>query len=216
MSSPPQLARLRPRLSAGLETLNLALDEVAINRLIQYLELLVQWNQAYNLSAIREPDDMLGKHLFDALAMAPHWQSYQIADMGSGAGLPGVPLSICYPDRAVHVIESNGKKARFLRECKRQLKLDGLQVAECRAESFVSPSPMPTATARALAELDQLCAWCRPWLTEGGELLAMKGPAHEAELQSLPADFRHERTITLNVPEVVGDRFLVVLRRVAG
>ena len=88
MSSPTQLARLRPRLSAGLETLSLDLGEPAIDRLIQYLELLVQWNQAYNLSAIRDPDDMLGKHLFDALAMAPHWHSGQIADMGSGAGLP--------------------------------------------------------------------------------------------------------------------------------
>ncbi len=216
MSSPAQLARLRPRLSAGLETLSLDLCEPAIDRLIQYLELLVQWNQAYNLSAIRDPDDMLGKHLFDALAMAPHWHSGQIADMGSGAGLPGVPLSICFPERTVHVIESNGKKARFLRECKRQLKLDGLFVDECRAEAFLPTAALPTATARALAELDQLCAWCRPWLAEDGELLAMKGPAHEIELQSLPADFRHERTIALNVPEVVGERYLVILRRVAG
>lgn len=213
MKERPSLTRLRSRLEAGARQIGLALDDTALDRLVTYLELLAQWNQAYNLSAIRDPDAMLGKHLLDSLAMAPHWHTDRIADMGSGAGLPGIPLAICFPERRVTVIESNGKKARFLRECQRTLKLGGLDVAETRAEAWAPESPLPSATARALAELDVLCAWCRPWLAQGGELLAMKGPAHEAELERLPADFRHERTILLEVPEVPGERYLVVLRR---
>lgn len=215
MKERPSLARLRPRLEAGVARIGLALDDTALDRLITYLELLAQWNQAYNLSAIRDPDAMLGKHLLDSLAMASHWGTDRIADMGSGAGLPGIPLAICFPERRVTVIESNGKKARFLRECQRTLRLDRLDVAECRAETFAPREALPSATARALAELDVLCAWCRPWLAADGELLAMKGPAHDAELGKLPADFRHERTIALDVPEVPGERYLVVLRRQA-
>lgn len=197
----------------GLDQLQLNLDARAVARLITYLELLSFWNQAYNLSAIRDPAEMLSKHLFDSLAMAPYWQTDALADMGAGAGLPGIPLAIVYPERRVHVVESNGKKARFMRECKRQLALSGLHVEECRAEAFQPVAPVPTATARALAVLPQLCDWCRPWLPAGGELLAMKGPAFEPELRDLPADFHHEQTWTLSVPELAGERYLVRLRR---
>lgn len=212
MSTKPDFHHLLPRLQRGLSSLQLDLDSLAEQRLMTYLELLSFWNQAYNLSAIRDPEEMLSKHLFDSLAMAPHWQTDTIADMGAGAGLPGIPLAIVYPERRVYVVESNGKKARFMRECKRQLDLGGLHVEESRAEAFKPPAPLPSATARALAVLPQLCDWCRPWLAEGGELLAMKGPAFEAELRDLPADFRHEQTWTLFVPELDGERYLVRLR----
>lgn len=213
MTAPKSLAHLRPRLESGLADLKLSASAQSVDRLIGYLELMVQWNEAYNLSAIRNPDDMLGKHILDSVVMAPHWQTDRLADMGSGAGLPGIPLSILFPDRHVHVIESNGKKARFMRECQRVLALPHLHVEQCRAEDFKPSSSVPSATARALAELSILCEWCRPWLAADGELLAMKGPAFESELQALPKDFRHERTETLAVPEIDGKRFLVVLRR---
>lgn len=213
MSTKPDLSRLLPRLQLGLDQLQLTLDATAQQRLIHYLELLAFWNQAYNLSAIRDPDEMLSKHLFDSLAMAPHWHTDAIADMGAGAGLPGIPLAIVYPERRVFVIESNGKKARFMRECQRQLGLTGLQVEERRAEAFRPNIKVPSATARALAVLSQLCDWCRPWLAEDGELLAMKGPAFEAELNDLPQDFRHDQTWTLAVPELDGERYLVRLVR---
>ena len=187
-------------------------DATQIERWLRYLELLLRWNQTFNLTAIRDPEAMLTRHLLDSLAMAAFWSEAEIADMGTGAGLPGVPLAVLYPERRVWLIESNGKKARFLREVKRQLELDQVEVIEARAEAFRPERKIACATARALAPLATLCQWCRPWLADSGRLLAMKGPGHQQELAQVPDDFHLDRVQDLQVPGLDAERVLVILR----
>lgn len=204
---------LEPALRRALAVMDIAADEEQIKRWLLYLDLLARWNQTYNLTAVRDPAEMLTRHLLDSLSMAGYWTEPDLADLGSGAGLPGVPLAILYPERRVLLIESNGKKARFLREVKRQLGLTGLEVIESRAEAFRPAQPIRAATARALAPLAGLCDCCRPWLSEDGRLLAMKGPGYQPELTALPADFSLAAVEPLRVPGLDAERVLVILKR---
>lgn len=206
---------LRPSLSDGVAALGLALDEAAIERLLDYLALLVRWNAAYNLTAIRGPAAMVGKHLLDSLAIVPHLDALPLADLGSGAGLPGIPVAIAQPARPVVLVESNGKKARFLRECVRALPLPNATVAETRAEAGATGVARGSATARALATLDTLCRYAEPWVAPDGGLYAMKGPGFEPELGALPPGWQHEATRALSVPGLDAGRWLVVLKRSA-
>ena len=217
----PQLLRnhvtsilsLRAPLLGALAHMQLPDDSVRVDRWLEYLALLERWNRTYNLTAIRDPAEMLTRHLLDSLAMAAHWQTEELADMGAGAGLPGLPLAILHPQRRVVLIESNGKKARFMREVKRSLQLDAVEVVERRAEAYAPAAPMTTATARAVAPISALGDWCRPWLSEGGELLAMKGPGYRDELDALPAGYTLAAVHSLSVPGLDGERVLVVLRK---
>lgn len=205
----------RPRLLAALHTLALPQDDERVSRWLHYLALLARWNKAYNLTAIRDPSEMLVRHLFDSLSMAAHWHEDEIADMGAGAGLPGLPLAILHPQRRVVLIESNGKKARFMREVQRSLHLSQVEVVQARAEAYVPAVPMAAATARAVSSISELGAWCHDWLRPGGRLLAMKGPGYEQELGSIPRGFELESVQKLQVPQLDGERVLVVLRRAA-
>ncbi len=207
------LEYLRPPLLAALPQMQLPADEQRVRLWLEYLALLERWNRTYNLTAVRDPAEMLTRHLLDSLAMATHWTESEIADMGAGAGLPGVPLAILYPERRVVLIESNGKKARFLREAKRVLKLDAVEVVEQRAEAYVPLRPLVAATARAVAPIAALGAWCHDWLVEGGRLLAMKGPGYRDELGALPIGFVLDSVAQLGVPGLDGERVLVVLRK---
>lgn len=204
---------LRPSLLKGLRQLRLPDDEPRVALWLGYLALLERWNQTYNLTAIRDPVEMLTRHLLDSLAMAPLWTEVEIADMGAGAGLPGLPLAILHPERRVVLIESNGKKARFLREAKRVLQLSAVDVVEARAEAYAPPAPLQAATARAVAPISVLGGWCHDWLVEGGRLLAMKGPGYREELTALPLGFSLDSVAPLQVPGLEGERVLVVLRR---
>jgi 16S rRNA (guanine527-N7)-methyltransferase len=207
------ISSLRPPLLDALARMQLPGDDARVMRWLDYLALLERWNRTYNLTAVREPAAMLTRHLLDALAMAPHWHEPELADMGSGAGLPGIPLAILEPERRVVLIESNGKKARFLREAKRALGLSAVEVFEGRAEAYRPAAPLAAATARAVAPIAELGDWCRPWLAAGGRLLAMKGPGHGAELAALPAGFKLDGVAGLSVPGLDGERVLLMLRR---
>lgn len=208
-----EIASLHARLAAGAARLSLALDERQLDRLLAYLELLTRWNQTYNLTAVREPEAMLGRHLFDSLAVAPLLVGTRIADLGSGAGLPGIPLAIARPELAVTLVEANGKKARFLRECVRRLPLDNVTVIEARAEGADVLAPVDTVVARALASLPELTRLAAHWLEPGGTLLALKGPDHEAELHGLAPGFAVESIAQLAVPDLDGTRYVVVVKR---
>ena len=206
---------LRASLTDGLRALGLALDADACERLLDYVALLERWNAAYNLTAVRDPREMVARHLLDSLAVLPHLAPGSLADLGSGAGLPGIPIAIAQPGRRVVLVESNGKKARFLRECVRALPLPNVEVAEVRAERG-GAAPTDAAIARALATLAALCGYAEPWVADGGSLYAMKGPGYEPELAELPAGWRHEATRALSVPGLDAGRWLVVLKRSAG
>ncbi len=215
MELSPVIAALRPKLIEALATMALPHDDVRVGRWLGYLELLAKWNQAYNLTAIRDPAEMLTRHLLDSLAMAPLWTDNELADMGAGAGLPGLPLAILHPERRVVLIESNGKKTRFMREVKRSLGLDHVEVVEARAEAYRPPAPLAAATARAVASITELAGWCRDWLAPGGRLLAMKGPGHAEELAAIPTGYTLIALHPLTVPGLDGERVVVELTRSA-
>ncbi len=206
------IADLRPALERGLVALGIGADSSLTEGLLQYLELLARWNAVYNLTSVRDPAGMLARHLFDCLAVAPHVDAGALADLGSGAGLPGIPLALLDRTRPITLVESNGKKARFLRTAVRELALSHVDVYADRAES-ARVEPRPQVIARALAPLDELARFADPWLAPQGLLLAMKGPGLERELASLPRGIVFVARHRLKVPDLDAERHLVVLKR---
>lgn len=201
-------------LDAGLAALGLAPGLAGPLR--RYLALLERWNRTYNLTAIRDPGEMVTLHLLDSLSMAAHVRGVaRLADLGTGAGLPGIPLAIALPALQVTLVESNGKKARFLREAVRSLGLDNARVSESRAEAVDMPGAFDAITARAMATVGDILAVGGHLLEPGGRLLAMKGARPDAEVAALPAGWRVEAIHPLAVPGLAAERHLVVVGRAA-
>ncbi|RMH93738.1 16S rRNA (guanine(527)-N(7))-methyltransferase RsmG [Lysobacter pythonis] len=212
MTAAPLPPDTEPLLRAGLAQLRL--DAAALAPpLLAYLALLTRWNATYNLTAIRDPREMVGKHLLDSLTMAPFVPDAPLADLGTGPGLPGIPLAIARPGCAVTLVESNGKKARFLREAVRMLKLPNARVAESRAEHLAEAGQYTAITARALATLDKIIEFGGHLLAPDGRLLAMKAETVAGEATRLPAGWRLEAVHDLNVPGLAATRQLAEVRR---
>ena len=206
------VASLRPELESGLA--QLALDPALAAPLLDYLALLSRWNATYNLTAIRDPREMLTKHLLDSLAIAPFLREIAtLADLGTGPGLPGIPLAIALPSLQVTLVESNGKKARFLREAVRRLGLPNAAVFEGRIEAFAPAQPFDAITARALATVPLILELGGHLLKPEGRLLAMKGADFETEIATLPADWRVRAIHPLRVPGLNGQRHLLDIAR---
>lgn len=191
----------------------LSLDTSFSHALLDYLDLLVRWNKAYNLTAIRDPNEMLTKHLLDSLAMHPYFTQDNLADLGTGAGLPGIPLAIIRPEAQISLIESNGKKTRFLREVVRQLALKNVTVIESRAESVDQPEQFQSITARAMDRLAGILKVGGHLLNRNGVLLAMKGPQINDEIAELPNEWHVKACHTLHVPGLLAERQLVIVGR---
>lgn len=210
-------ADLRETLHRGLLALGLDADALA-PRLLAYLALLDRWNKTYNLTAIRDPREMVTRHLLDSLAMHLFVDDLAarggaLADLGTGPGLPGIPLAIAKPRLRVTLVESNGKKARFLREAVRTLKLGNARVAESRAEALQEPNTYDVLTARALDTLAGIIKVGGHLLKPGGKLLAMKGVRPVEEIAALPAGWTVSAMHALAVPGLIGERHLVVVGR---
>jgi 16S rRNA (guanine527-N7)-methyltransferase len=209
-------AIVRPTLEAGLG--ELGLDRAFAEPLLAYLALLARWNQTYNLTAVRDQQEMVGKHLLDSLAMHPFVDALaqrggSLADLGTGPGLPGIPLAIVKPGLRVTLVESNGKKARFLREAVRKLGLSDVRVAEARIEAVDEPGMFDAITARALATLPLIVELGGHLLKPDGVLLAMKGMYPADEVAGLPPGWEVAASHPLRVPGVTGERHLVEVRR---
>lgn len=189
----------------------MGLDAALAPPLLTYLALLDRWNRTYNLTAIRDPMEMVTRHLLDSLAMQPYLEQGTLADLGTGPGLPGIPLAIARPQLQVTLVESNGKKARFMREAVRQLGLTNARVAESRAEALAEPGAYDNLTARAMDTLAGIIAVGGHLLRPGGRLLAMKGVHPHDEIAQLPAGWRVEQVLPLHVPGLTGERHLVVV-----
>jgi 16S rRNA (guanine527-N7)-methyltransferase len=211
-------AAVRSELESGLAALGL--DRALAAPLLAYLALLLRWNAAYNLTAIRDPREMVSKHLLDSLAMhaatAPLAAAGgSLADLGTGAGFPGIPLAIAQPGLQVALVESNGKKARFLREAVRSLGLGNAKAVESRIEAVDAPGDFDAITARALATLPLILELGGHLLKPEGVLLAMKGVVPADEIAALPAGWAVRDIRPLAVPGLAAERHLVVVGRTA-
>ena len=204
-------AALQTQLERGIAALGLALPEGAVQRLLDYQALLERWNATYNLTAIRDPAEMVTRHLLDSLAILPYVRGQTLADLGTGPGLPGIPLAIAAPGRQILLVDSNGKKVRFLREAIRALKLEGVRAVQSRVEDV--EGQFDCVTARAFASLADMLAWGGHLLAPGGVWLAMKGKRPDEEFPGVPTGFALRGTHVLNVPGLDAERHLVELGR---
>lgn len=203
-------------LAAGLRALDVVLPSTASAQLIAYLAELHKWNASYNLTAIRDPAEMATRHLLDALTLLPFLPAAgRLLDVGSGAGIPGLVLAIARPGLHVVVLDSNGKKARFLRHAVRTLGLAHVEVVEGRAEDCAPAVPFDRIVSRAFAALADFVDCTRQALAADGRWLAMKGKVTPEERAALPSDMTVEAIHPLNVPGLTEARCLVVLRRSA-
>lgn len=202
---------LQAQLERGIAALGATLPDGAVDRLLDYRELLERWNSAYNLTAVRNADEMVSRHLLDSLAILPYVHGRSLADLGTGPGLPGIPLAIAEPAREVLMVDSNGKKVRFLREAIRSLKLVNAKALQSRVEDV--EGTFECVTARAFASLADMLGWGGHLLAPDGVWLAMKGKHPAEELDGVPEGFRVEAIHALGVPGVDGERHLVVIRR---
>ena len=205
----------RDALERGAEEMGIALPGEACERLMAYISLLVKWNASYNLTAVREPAAMVSHHLLDSLAVLPHLpleeaSNASIADVGSGAGLPGIPLALARPRWRVALIEANQKKAAFLRQAKIELGLENVEVHAARVESLKTER-FSLVISRAFADLGEFFSACRHLLDAGGWFAAMKGKYPEAEL----AGMRGARVVALRVPFLDAERHLVLCENAA-
>lgn len=180
-------------LVAGLSNLGQSLSDEQIGTLLDYLAELVRWNKAYNLTAVTDPMEMVDRHIIDSLSIRPFIEGRRILDSGTGAGLPGIVLAVADPDRQFVLVDSNGKKVRFLRHIKRTLGLDNIEPIHARLESLTLDPPPDPIVARALAPLAGLVEWHRPWLEQGACLLAMKGQLEQAEIDDVPDGYSVEK-----------------------
>lgn len=211
MSPLSDRATLYVRLRAGTAELGLAPAPGAFECLLDYVELLTRWNATYNLTAVRDPAEMISRHLLDSLAVAVHVRGDSLADLGSGAGLPGIPLAILEPSRQTVLIDSNGKKARFLREVVRTLALDHVRVEQARIEQV--RGQFDCVTARAFATLADMLALGGHLLAPAGVWLALKGQLHQEEILRVPAGFQVTDVRALAVPGLAAARHVVIIRR---
>ncbi len=197
-------------LQAGLRQLGFSEAETLVPGLLAYLDLLQRWNRSYNLTAIRDPREMVSRHLLDSLAVLPWVAGPRLLDAGSGAGLPGLPLAMARPEMQVTLLDSVGKKIRFLNHAVRELGLKNVIPLQARLESFHPQAPFDTIISRAFSELAAFARAARH-LAAGAQLLAMKGRFPGGELDDLPDWVRVESIEKLTVPGLQEDRHLVIM-----
>lgn len=202
-------------LERGLDELAMALPQGGREKLMAYTELLAKWNRTYNLTAIRDPMEMVTHHLLDSLAVVPHLPlgaGARLADVGSGGGLPGIPLAIARPDWQVTLNDASAKKGAFLRQAAIELALPNLAVHEGRVQAWKPAGPFGLVISRAFAEIAEFVAACRHLVASDGVLAAMKGVRPEAEIERVPAGCDCSCVISLRVPLLSAQRHLVLCK----
>lgn len=207
-SSDPRLAVL----ISGTQALGLSLAVQQIDSLLRFLDVLTKWNRVYSLTAVEEGVEMVRRHLLDSLAMLPYIRGPRALDLGTGAGLPGIPLAIARPDVHFTLLDANRKKTRFVRQAVLELNLSNVQVVNERAEEFSPAEPFTTIITRAVTAAAETLAWIAPLLAPAtGQLVLMKGAYPHAELAALPANAQLDGVYPVRVPGLNAERHAVVI-----
>lgn len=197
-------------LASGLSALDITLPVEAQHKLLAFRDLLLKWNKTYNLTALRDPAQAISHHLLDSLAILPHIGAGNLLDVGSGGGLPGIPLAIAKPDLAVGMVDTVQKKAAFLRQVVIELALKNVTVHHARVEEMAGQYAQ--ISSRAFAELCLFTRLTRHLLAPNGRWLAMKGGRPDDELKALPPDITVEAIIPLTIPGLDAERHLIILK----
>ncbi|MCK3658085.1 16S rRNA methyltransferase G [Pasteurellaceae bacterium Pebbles2] len=204
-------------LSLKLETLlkrtALSITDQQKNQLVQLVLLLNKWNKAYNLTSVRDPQEMLVKHILDSLVVSPYLQGKRFIDVGTGPGLPGLPLAIINPDKQFFLLDSLGKRISFIRNAVRELGLTNVEPVLSRVEEFKPDHLFDGVLSRAFASLKDMTDWCHHLPNENGVFYALKGQYHDEEVQSIASTFVLQQVIELQVPELIGERHLVIVKK---
>ncbi len=200
----------RDILLQGLQRLALPSDGTKLEQLLLFIKLIEKWNKAYNLTAVRDRQDMARLHILDSLAILPHVRGNRVLDIGTGAGLPGIPLAIFLPQTEFTLLDSNSKKTRFVQQAVLELKLKNVTVTHCRVERFEPSEPYSTIIMRAFASMADIVGLTDHLLTDETVLLAMKGQVPERELMQLSENYT---VIPIEVPGIPAQRCLVRIER---
>ena len=196
-------------LAKGLAALEINASAEQRAQWLAYVQLLAKWNQAYNLTAVREPREMVSRHLLDSLAVAKHIHSTRLLDVGAGAGIPSIPLAILWPERQLTALDSNGKKTRFMDQARIELGLQNFSVVQSRVEEYQSELPFDGILSRAYASLADFVQSSQHLLAAGGSFWAMKAQLDSAELSALPKPFKVSVCLRLQVPNCDAERHLI-------
>lgn len=213
MTGAPVLAKdLAEGLATGLAALGLTLATRQQTALLDYIALIAKWNKVYNLTAVREPQAMLTQHLLDSLAVLPHvGASSRLLDVGSGAGLPGIPCAIARPTWPVVLLDSNHKKSTFLRQAQLELGLANVKVETLRVEQYQPEIKFDAVISRAFSDLSEFARLSAHLVAKAGKLYAMKGIYPHEELAKLPPQFKLQEVVELSVPGLAAKRHLVII-----
>ncbi len=201
-------------LSKGLRQLNLALslDEKQQSSLIKYVGLLDKWNKTYNLTAVRKPEQMVTRHLLDSLSICPYIRGKRILDVGTGAGLPGIPLAIVFPEKQFTLLDSNNKKTRFVIQAVSELELPNVDVVQSRVENFQFPELFDTITTRAYSAIGEMVKQTSHLLASDGVFLAMKGVNPAAEIDEMSEKYAVKESHVIKVPGLEEERHLLEIK----
>jgi 16S rRNA (guanine527-N7)-methyltransferase len=205
---------LTSKLESLLSRTALQVSPQQVNLLIQYVELLHKWNKAYNLTSVRDPQEMLVKHIMDSLMVGEVLHGKNFIDVGTGPGLPGIPLAILFPEKNFVLLDSLGKRITFLRQVVFQLKLTNVQPVKSRVEDYSGETPFDGVLSRAFSSLNDMVTWCSHLVTkEQGQFFALKGQYPSDELTNLPENISLVASHEIKVPELVGERHVLVLKK---
>lgn len=195
-----------------LSSADIVLTNIQKQQLLGYVALLHKWNKAYNLTSVREPEQMLVRHIMDSIVVNPYLQGNRFIDVGTGPGLPGIPLAIVRPESHFTLLDSLGKRIRFIRQVMHELNITNMRPVQSRVDEFSTQDGFDGVISRAFASLQDMLSWCNHLPAKnGGKYYALKGIISQEELNQLPEGFLVTSVIRLDVPELNGERHLIIL-----
>lgn len=202
---------MKQRLAQLIAQTDLQVTEQQAEQLVGYVALLHKWNKAYNLTSVRDPHEMLVKHIMDSIVVSPHLHGERFIDVGTGPGLPGIPLAIMNPDKEFTLLDSLGKRIRFIRQVIHELGIKNVTPVQSRVEEFQPEQGFDAVLSRAFASMNDMVSWCHHLPAEHGCFLALKGQFNQQEVAELPEWCSVTEVKSLQVPELDGERHLVIL-----